>query len=75
MKSTNEKGKYTMDAIILIIAGLFTLILTILKPGFFWNHRKAIALRKRIGDGATSIIYLVIGGFCLIVGVLSWFVI
>lgn len=59
-----------MEYISLILLGLFIIIHTLIKPKYFWDHRKAIAVRERFGDTATTILYLVIGGFLLILGAL-----
>ncbi|HHY78413.1 MAG TPA: hypothetical protein GX498_07925 [Clostridiales bacterium] len=48
-------------AIILILIGLFAVICTLLKPTFYWEHRKALILRKLLGDRITTIFYLVLG--------------
>ncbi|PAB61114.1 hypothetical protein CCE28_01410 [Anaeromicrobium sediminis] len=44
-----------------LIFGLIVSILTIVKPSFFWNSRKATRHRDLLGDTITSILYLSIG--------------
>ncbi len=55
----------------LIIVGLFAVWGTLAKPAFFWSSRKAMGLRKLIGDGPASVVYLIIGVGVAVVGVLS----
>jgi hypothetical protein len=59
-----------MEYIFMIIIGLFTIIHTIIKPSYFWEHKKALGIRQRWGDRATTIIYLVLGGLLLTIGAL-----
>ncbi|MDF2613726.1 MAG: hypothetical protein K0S71_1512 [Clostridia bacterium] len=54
----------------MILIGVFIIINTISKPRYFWEHRKAVALRQWLGDRNATIIYLVLGGALLVVGVL-----
>lgn len=58
---------------ILLGAGLFSIVATILKPNFYWNNRKALMLRKVFGDMGTSIFYFALGGFLTVVGILELF--
>ncbi|MDF2474303.1 MAG: hypothetical protein K0R21_2085, partial [Anaerocolumna sp.] len=53
-----------------ILIGLFIIIHTLLKPKYFWEHRKAKALRNRFGDTPTTILYLIIGGLLFLLGIL-----
>lgn len=55
--------------IALILVGLLTLILTIIKPNFYWNSRKAVRARRIFGDTVASIIYLVLGVIIIVIGV------
>ncbi len=50
---------------VFLICGLFTLLLTILKPAFYWESRKARSLRRLVGDTTASIIYIVIAIFLM----------
>ena len=45
----------------LIGAGIFTLVCTFLKPDFYWESRKAIRMRKLLGDRGASFFYYGIG--------------
>lgn len=54
-----------IGGIIFILIGLFSIICTIKKPNFFWESRKALRMRKLLGDKITSIFYIVIGAFSL----------
>ncbi|WFD08950.1 hypothetical protein [Tepidibacter hydrothermalis] len=54
-----------IGGLICILIGLFTLICTIKKPNFFWENRKALRMRRLIGDKITSIFYIIIGAFAL----------
>lgn len=56
-------------SILLICVGLFAIIATIIKPNFYWNSRKARRFRKFFGDTVTTIIYLAIGSFAIILGI------
>lgn len=48
-------------SIVLLAAGLFAIICTVLKPDFYWESRKAKRLRNLIGNTGTSVLYIVIG--------------
>ena len=50
-----------MGGIIFILIGLFSIICTIKKPNFFWESRKALRMRKLLGDKITSVFYIVVG--------------
>ena len=49
-----------MTGIILIVIGVFTLAMTILKPPFYWGSRKALRMRRLFGDSLASTIYLIV---------------
>ena len=57
------------SGIVFIAAGIFTLVMTLLKPPFYWHSRKAMRLRRLVGDTLTSMIYIVIALFCIYHGV------
>lgn len=57
------------EGIILILIGVFTLVCSITKPNFYWNSRKARSMRKFVGDGMTTIIYLVLSIISIVVGI------
>ena len=59
-------------SIVFLLIGVFVLVCTIGKFPFYWDSRKAMRLRKLIGDGATSIVYYVIGLILIIVGILEY---
>ena len=48
--------------------GLFLAVMTATRPWWFWEHYKARALRRRIGDGAVVVIYLAIAFAMIWVG-------
>ena len=54
-----------------IAIGLFTIWGAVAKPNFYWNSRRAVRLRKFIGEGGAMIFYLVLGLALILVGVLS----
>jgi len=54
-----------IGGIIFILIGLFSIICTIKKPNFFWESRKALRMRKLLGDKITSIFYIVVGALAL----------
>ena len=56
---------------VFILVGIFTIWGTLAKPAFFWESRKAERTRRLIGDGPTMILYLVIGGACVLAGALT----
>ncbi|MCK8060619.1 MULTISPECIES: hypothetical protein [unclassified Fusibacter] len=58
---------------IILAAGLFALICTVIKPSFYWESRKAKRMRKLMGDGITTVIYLVIGSAITVAGLLEIF--
>lgn len=58
-------------AIYFIIAGSIIGILTLIKPNFFWNHRKALFVRRFLGEIGTTILYLIISIAMLTYGIKS----
>ncbi len=54
-----------------IALGIYVLVCTLAKPKFFWESKKATRLRKSIGDSKAAIVYYIIAGIALIVGVMS----
>ncbi|QZY55745.1 hypothetical protein [Crassaminicella profunda] len=52
-------------SIIILLVGIFTIICTLTKPAFYWESRKARGLRRFIGDGGATIVYLLLGVFFL----------
>ncbi len=50
-----------IGGIIFILIGLFSIICIIKKPNFFWESRKAIRMRKLLGDKITFAFYIVVG--------------
>ncbi|MES2559559.1 MAG: tetratricopeptide repeat protein [Bacteroidota bacterium] len=60
------------EAIVLMIAGVAIAILTLVKPNFFWNRRKALFVRGILGDAGTTILYLLIAMGMLGFGVYTY---
>ena len=58
-------------AYLFILAGIFTAVCTIKKPNFFWEHRKAMQLRKIIGDKATTVFYLALSFILVVFGLIE----
>ena len=58
---------------IFIIIGILTILGTYYKPAFYWESRKAVALRRIIGDTATEIFYYIIGIGITVAGILATF--
>lgn len=56
------------EGIILLIVGIFTLAMTIMKPDFYWESRKAKSLRRLIGDKGSAIFYIALACFMLFFG-------
>ena len=56
---------------ILLIIGIMTLILSILKPNFYWNSRKAMRSRRLFGDAITQLMYIGIGVALIIVSIVT----
>lgn len=61
----------TILDVILIIFGLFTLVGVIVKPSFYWERGRIQRTRQIIGDKNTAILYYIIGGVMLVVGVMG----
>lgn len=57
--------------ILLIVIGLFAIICSILKPAFYWNSRKAMRLRRLLGDTLASAFYIVLGFAIIIYSIIS----
>ncbi|WP_053956105.1 hypothetical protein [Inediibacterium massiliense] len=53
-------------SILILLVSIFTIICTLLKPPFYWESRKAKNLRRFLGDGGATIVYLLIGIFLLV---------
>jgi hypothetical protein len=47
--------------ILLIGAGIFTLICTFFKPDFYWESRKARRMRGIFGDTGATLFYIILG--------------
>ncbi len=58
--------------IILLLIGVFAIICTLLKPPFYWESKKALRLRRLVGDRIATLLYLVIGIFCIVVSIGSF---
>ena len=56
---------------ILIVFDLFTLFGLIVKPGFYWERGRIRRTRQVIGDKNTAIMYYIIGGIMLAVGIMG----
>lgn len=56
------------QGIILLVVGVFTLVMTIKKPDFYWESRKAKNLRWILGDKWTTIFYIALACFMLFFG-------
>lgn len=60
-----------MLGIFLFVTGLFLTVCTVLRLPFYWNSRKALRLRRLIGDTLAFFIYLIIGLGVAILGLLD----
>jgi hypothetical protein len=49
------------DRVFLVVGGLLTLGGTWLRPWWFWEHPKALFLRRILGDSGTALFYMIIG--------------
>jgi uncharacterized membrane protein YecN with MAPEG domain len=54
-----------LEAILVITLGLVVAALTITRPSFYWESRRARFMRRIIGDRATVVLYLVIALICI----------
>ena len=52
---------FELERTFLIAAGLFTLLCTITKPSWFWEHEKAQWLRDVLGDTGAAVSYYILG--------------
>ncbi|MCA9931649.1 MAG: hypothetical protein KC419_24370 [Anaerolineales bacterium] len=59
--------------IIIIGAGVYTLLGVFLKFDFFWNRGRILRTRQIIGDQRTATMYLVVGLILLGVGIWGGF--
>lgn len=59
--------------IVLIAAGIYTLLGVFLKFDFFWNSGRILRTRDVIGDQRTVILYIVVGFMLLGVGIWGGF--
>jgi uncharacterized membrane protein YidH (DUF202 family) len=57
--------------ILFIVIGILILVLTILRIPFFWNARKALRMRRLLGDSLTMILYIGIGIMMGVIGILE----
>ncbi|HBE18178.1 MAG TPA: hypothetical protein DEG17_16450 [Cyanobacteria bacterium UBA11149] len=53
-----------------IVFCLFIILLTCLKPKFFWESNEVRSMRYRLGDRGASIFYYAIGGGALAIGLI-----
>jgi hypothetical protein len=49
------------DRVFLVVGGFLTLGGTWLRPWWFWEHPKALFLRRILGDSGTALFYTIIG--------------
>ena len=49
------------DRVFLVVGGFLTLGGTWLRPWWFWEHPKALFLRRILGDSGTALVYTIIG--------------
>jgi hypothetical protein len=59
------------EPILAIVLGAVVAALTLLKPAFFWEHRRARTMRRLIGDTGTTVLYLGISLVLLGLGIAS----
>jgi hypothetical protein len=57
------------DAVVWSEVGVVFLTLTLVRPWWFWSHPKAQLVRGIIGDRATSVLYLAVSAWIIVVGV------
>lgn len=59
-----------VQALILVVIGLFAIICTWKKPAFYWENHKARSMRELIGDRGAELFYYVLGTILCVLGTL-----
>ncbi|HET9983604.1 MAG TPA: hypothetical protein VFQ38_08450 [Longimicrobiales bacterium] len=59
------------DRVLYTGLGAGLILATLLRPAWFWEHPKARWLRNLVGDEATALFYLAVGGACVWIGVFT----
>jgi hypothetical protein len=59
---------WSRDRTLWIGIGTLLALLTLSRPRWFWENRKARMLRNLIGNEATAVVYLVIAGAMMWIG-------
>jgi hypothetical protein len=62
---------WSRDRALWVGFGAFLAIMTAIQPWWFWEHYKARWLRELIGDEATAMVYLLLAGVMLWVGLFT----
>lgn len=57
--------------ILFVVLGVVIIILTVLRLPFFWNGRKALRMRRLLGDTITMVLYVGIGIMLSTIGILE----
>ncbi len=65
---TADLAGWDRDRAMWVSMGVFLGVLTLARPWWFWENYRARWLRGVIGDEATAVLYLVVAGICLWVG-------
>ena len=60
-------------SLLLILAGIFSVVCAAFDFDWFMNHRKAQYISKRIGRKGARIFYVVLGAVIIAFGVMSWY--
>lgn len=55
--------------ILLILAGAFSFFCSFMNYPFFMNHRKAVTMRRILGDTLTRVFYMILGIALVVAGI------
>lgn len=65
---SNPMPAFEFLDVILIFYGFWTLVITFVKPNWYWNGKRMKDRREILGDQRTSTMYYVLGAIMLAVG-------
>ena len=65
--------KHDLSFLLPLLFGLFAIVMTAIKPSFYWNSYKARRMRDLIGDQNAALFYYGLGVFLIGLSMLMYF--
>jgi hypothetical protein len=69
VETASSRFNLDFDAVFWIAAGAVLLVLTLVRPWWFWYHAKAVLVRRLLTDPGAIALYLLITGGLILTGV------